>query len=883
MVAPTVSGLSVSQGPLAGGTALVVTGAGFESGNTTVSVGGNACTSLNVASATSLSCVTPAGSAGVVDVTVTTVGGTSMVSAADQFSYLTVPGISSVSPASGPAAGGTAITLSGSGFVSGATTVSVGGNACTSVNVASATSLSCVAPAGSAGTVDITVTTAGGTSTMSTADHFTYLSAPTITSVSPVNGPTAGGTAITLTGTGFSTGAAAVNVGANACTSVNVASATSLSCVTPAGSAGTVDITVTTAGGTSTLSAADRFSYAAVPMVSAVSPASGPVAGNTTVTLTGSGFVNGATTVNVGGNPCTSVTVSSATSLSCVTPAGSAGTVDITVTTAGGTSTAVAADRFSYAAVPTVSAVSPASGPVAGNTTITLTGSGFVSGATTVNVGGNACTSVTVNSATSLSCVTPAGSAGAVDVTVSTAGGTSTLSAADRFSYAAVPTVSAVSPGIGPVAGNTTITLTGSGFVSGATTVNVGGNACTSVNVASATSLSCVTPAGSAGTVDITVTTAGGTSTAVAADRFSYAAVPTVSAVSPASGPVAGNTTVTLTGTGFVNGATTVNVGGNACTSVNVASATSLSCVTPAGSAGTVDITVSTAGGTSTAVAADRFSYAAVPTVSAVSPPGGPLAGGSSITVTGSGFVSGATTVSVGGNACTSVTVSSATSLSCVTPAGSTGTVDVRVSTAGGTSTAVAADRFSYANVTNQVSGSAPGGGGTIVATLSGPNGCGFQSSAFLANAGGTSGPPPGYTMPYGAFHFATNNLCSGGAVSLTLSYPNPLPGNAQYYKFGPTPTSPGQSVWYAMPGATPNANAITFQITDGALGDDDLSVNGIIVDDGGVVTPAAGGTTGIPTLGEWGLWILSGLLAVLGMGRRNRQGLRCLSGRRGS
>jgi hypothetical protein len=71
---------------------------------------------------------------------------------------------------------------------------------------------------------------------------------------------------------------------------------------------------------------------------------------------------------------------------------------------------------------------------------------------------------------------------------------------------------------------------------------------------------------------------------------------PTVTALAPASGRTAGGTAVTITGTGFVNGAT-VTIGGSAATSVVVASATSITAVTPAHAAGAVDVVVAVPGG----------------------------------------------------------------------------------------------------------------------------------------------------------------------------------------------------------------------------------------------------------------------------------------------
>ena len=120
----------------------------------------------------------------------------------------------------------------------------------------------------------------------------------------------------------------------------------------------------------------------APPTVTGVNPNNGPQAGTNTVTVTGTGFT-GATAVDFGAsNPGTSINVLSATSLTVTAPSGS-GTVDVTVTTPNGTSSANApSDHYTYNAPPTVTTVNPNNGPQAGTNTVTVTGTGFVSGST---------------------------------------------------------------------------------------------------------------------------------------------------------------------------------------------------------------------------------------------------------------------------------------------------------------------------------------------------------------------------------------------------------------------------------------------------------------------------------------------------------------------
>ena len=124
------------------------------------------------------------------------------------------------------------------------------------------------------------------------------------------------------------------------------AAGTSITAYAPPGQAGTVDITVTTPGGTSAVVSTDEYTYLG-PTVSALHPASGPSGGDTKVTVTGTGL-GGATQVLFGTAPGTLVSVNATgTSLTVSSPAGS-GTVDLTVTTPGGTSPLVPSDHFSY-------------------------------------------------------------------------------------------------------------------------------------------------------------------------------------------------------------------------------------------------------------------------------------------------------------------------------------------------------------------------------------------------------------------------------------------------------------------------------------------------------------------------------------------------------
>ncbi|MEU7628764.1 IPT/TIG domain-containing protein [Nocardia sp. NPDC049220] len=366
--------------------------------------------------------------------------------------------------------------------------------------------------------------------------------------------------------------------------------------------------------------------------------------------------------------------------------------------------------------MPTITSLSPTSGPTTGGTSVTITGTGLT-GPATVKFGATA-TTFTLDSATQITAVAPAGSPGAVQVTVTNSGGTSN---GLPYTYLAVPALNNVIPNQGSTAGGTVVTLTGTGLT-GATAVSFGSAAATSFIVNSDTQITAVSPAGT-GIVPVTVTGPGGVSGAV---PFIYVVIPTITSISPTSGPASGGNSVTITGTGFTDPLTVKF--GNTATVFTIDSATQITAVAPAGT-GTVQVTVTGTGGSSNGVA---YTYAGAPTLTTVTPNVGLALGGTPVVLTGTGL-SGATAVTFGAVAATSFTVLSDTQIAAVAPAG-TGTVQVTVTGPGGTSNGVA---FTYLGVPTLVVAVPNVGlalGGTPV-VLTGTNLTGATAVTFGATA----------------------------------------------------------------------------------------------------------------------------------------------------
>jgi hypothetical protein len=163
------------------------------------------------------------------------------------------PTITKIEPTSGPATGGTAVTITGE-HLTGATAVEFGTVAGT-VTSDTDTAITVTSPGGIVGTkAAVKVTTAGGSATSTEEFEWTTVPAPVVTGISPTKGPATGGTAVTITGEHL-TGATAVEFGTVAGTVTNDTD-TAITVASPAGTGGTkAAIKVTTPGGSATSTA----------------------------------------------------------------------------------------------------------------------------------------------------------------------------------------------------------------------------------------------------------------------------------------------------------------------------------------------------------------------------------------------------------------------------------------------------------------------------------------------------------------------------------------------------------------------------------------------------------------------------------------------------
>ncbi|OBT44743.1 hypothetical protein VE00_05310 [Pseudogymnoascus sp. WSF 3629] len=581
---------------------------------------------------------------------------------------MSAPAITRIRPTSGPTTGGITVVITGTNLAS-PSAVTFDGISAT-INSSSATSISVTAPAHAPGVARVVVTTAAGSSTQAVNFNYVTVPAPVITSISPTNGSTSGGNTVTISGTNllYTTG---VTFGTTPASSFAILSNNQVAAVAPAGAAGVTTVSVTNGTGTSN-TLPYTYNGIAAPVVSTVSPTSGPATGGNTVVINGSGFTH-ATAVTFGSTPATSFTVASDTAINAVVPPGpsAGGDVSVFVTGPGGTSATGPTYTYTPAPTPIITQVTPASGPVSGGNTVVVTGSNF-DGATAVTFGGNAASSFTVISPTRINAVAPPGTAGTASVVVTTPAG---ASPGFNYTYLASPAPTAVFPTTGVTAGGDSVAITGTGLT-GTTSVNFGTTPATSFTVVSDTEIDAITPAHLTGTVPINITTPGGTNSSLS---FNFQPAPVISSITPTSGPTTGGTVVTITGADLID-TIGVNFGTTPATTFTVDSDNTVTATAPAGAVGPSAVTVDTASATSNGA---TFTYVAAPTLTSLSPTGGPVVGGNNVTLTGTGFTT-ATDVFFGANPA-AFTILDDTLISAVAPSGF-GAVSVTVTNPGGTS-----------------------------------------------------------------------------------------------------------------------------------------------------------------------------------------------------
>lgn len=513
-----------------------------------------------------------------------------------------LPTIASITPINGDVSGGTEVVVTGSGFAN-ASAVGFGEEDATSFTVHSDTSITATSPpTNTAGRVMITLDTPSGRSLPGDAAVFTYVGQPSVTSVSPSLGPDTGGDPVIIKGHNF-TGVSSVRFGAQEAVFSEL-SDTTISSGSPGNQFGTVDVTVTTPGGTSATVPEDGFTYYPTPSIMSVAPTGGGLVGGTPVVILGEGFT-GANTVTFDGVHAPSFTLESDARITALTPPHGAGVVNVGVENAY-CGTFSGGWGFTYVDLPELLGLDPAAGPT-GGPQVTLSGRNLY----TISAVwfGDQPGYIIDRTDTTTFVTAPVHPPGVVDVVVQTMGGVSAVGDSSKFTYfAPVPEIWELRRNSGACAGGDVVHILGKGLAL-ASAVRFGETNATSFQVIQDGEIVATSPPHAAGTIDVTVTTSGGTSAMNDNSKFLYSSVlPTVTGVSPASGSVFGGTNLIITGSGFMH-SVDVLFGTRSAADYMVESDTKMVVFFPPHAAGTVDITLVSTFGKSLSSDNSKFTY----------------------------------------------------------------------------------------------------------------------------------------------------------------------------------------------------------------------------------------------------------------------------------
>jgi hypothetical protein len=749
---PTITVMTPQSGPV--GTLVAIMGSGFgaSQGSSTVKFNGTPVTWVSW-SATLLQVQVPTGAtSGNVVVTVSGVA-----SKGQAFTVTPPPVITGLSPTSGPV--GATVAITGSNFTAGGTQtpqVVFNPELYASPISSTDTSITVAVPAG-ATTGDLVVSVGGGNSN---AVLFTVTSSdPSISTLSPGGGVV--GTAVTITGTSFGSSQGTSTVTFNGTTGIPTNwSATSIKVPVPTGA--TTGNVLVTVGGV----ASNPYGFevgTAAPNITSISPTSGAVATSVTIAGTGFGSTQGTNTVTFNG--VSGVPTSwSATQIKVPVPTG-ATSGSVVVTASGTVSNSVS---FTVPGTgPSITGLSPSSGPV--GTSVTIAGTNFdaTQGTSTVTFNGTAATA-TGWSPTSIVATVPSGAtSGSVVVTV---GGT----ASSGFSFTVAPSITSLSPTSG--AAGTSVTITGSSFGSsqGTSTVMFNGTAATPTSW-SAGSITVAVPS-TAATGNVVVTVGG-----VGSNGVNFTVVPHITTLSPTSGTVGASVTIAGMGFGSSQGTSTVTFNGTAATTTTSWGATSIVATVPTG-ATTGNVTVTVGGFASNA---PSFMVVLAPSITSLSPSSGTV--GAPVTITGTNFgtTQGTSTVAFNGTTAT-ITSWGATSIVAVVPTGATtGNVVVNVSAVnsnGSSFTVVAAPSITSLSPTSGAVGASVTIAGANFGTTQGTSSVTFNgtTATTITSWSATSIVA---TVPPGA---TTGNVVVtvGGVASNGLTFtPNSTYANGYQYR----------------------------------------------------------------------------------------------------
>ncbi|MDR0268707.1 IPT/TIG domain-containing protein [Paenibacillus sp.] len=645
---PTITSITPSFGPVAGGTKVVINGDYYLPG-AVVKFGDQVGTIVSTTAKQIIVNTPPSTTAQTVDVTITNPDDTT-VTEKQAYSYLVGPEVTSVTPNSGLILGNESIKINGSHFIDGAKVYF--NNTLISSTFVSDTELSATTPSwAKAESVKVKVINPDGQEAALDSGYKYVNPKPVINSISPSQGLVSGDLVVDIKGQYFLNGAKVFFDGVQL-QSVTFYDSTQLKVRTPIwGKADVVDVQVVNPDGQDDVKA-DGFTYVLpdAPKISDIKPVEGPLSGGTSVSITGSNL--GSVTELYLGSAKVDIKSNNGTTITFTTPkATTAGKVDVRVVDKYGRASDLP-KAFEYLApppppVPTFISITPNQGEMKGGYTAVVKGTNF-EGTSKVFVNGISAATLFYSSS-ELRITVPASSiSGAVDVMVLNASGEKTTEGAGAFTYLApppkpVPAITSVTPNEGELKGGYIIKVLGSNFDS-TMKVYFNGSLVQSTFYSSGEIRLTVPASQTPGEVDIKfVNSDGKESNAVA---FTYLApppppAPTITSVTPSEGYLAGGYSIVVKGTNF-NKSTIIQMDNQPIPTIFYSN-TELRGSVPASSvAKVIDVAVMNPG-EQPVISKGAFSYIApppppAPTITSLSPDSGVKTGGYYSYVNGTNF-----------------------------------------------------------------------------------------------------------------------------------------------------------------------------------------------------------------------------------------------------
>ena len=494
-----------------------------------------------------------------------------------------------------------------------------------------------------------------------------------------------GGTLIRIQGEHFLP-ISRVFFGASEASEVRVVSPELITAVTPPGPKGLVDVGIVHPDGKRGI-LRNGFRYTTL-LVTRITPESGPMIGNITVEIEGFGFQPGAQ-AQIGDKFLENAFVTP-TLIRGQLPPSTPGVVDISVINPDGERNMLR-DAFTYIPPPTIEKISPTFAPLMGGMEITINGSGFVR-TPTVEIGGAAVLNMEFISANELHILhtSKAFDVGSQDVIVINPDGQRAV-LPNCVTILAPIKIKSVEPTSGGLGGGTKITVVGD------PTVEVGGRSYPSrfvervdvfigdeeageVIVQSDHIITAITPPNTPGPKDVEVINPDGQKDTLK-NAFLYNPLPQITRVIPDNGRLAGETKISIRGSGFLPGAKVLigNVDESSfavASKVQVVSDTLVTALTPSGEPGPKDVVVLNPD-RQEVILREGFTYNPMPTIRSISPNHGSTSGGTKLLIEGTGFLQGAKVV-IGKRAATTE-VKSDSMIEAVVPANPQGVFDVRI------------------------------------------------------------------------------------------------------------------------------------------------------------------------------------------------------------